>query len=46
VQTGAVVVREWDGVKYQVTVLKDGFMFKGAHMASGKVVDYVRREHR
>ncbi len=34
VQTGAVLIREWHGVKYQVTVLKDGFMFKGRHFES------------
>jgi Protein of unknown function (DUF2924) len=34
VQTGAVLVREWHGTKHQVTVLKDGFMFKGRHFES------------
>jgi len=34
VQTGAVLVREWHGSKHQVTVLKDGFMFKGRHFES------------
>jgi hypothetical protein len=33
-QTGAVLVREWHGTKHQVTVLKDGFMFKGKHFES------------
>ena len=30
-QTGTVLVREWHGTKHQVTVLKDGFMFRGKH---------------
>jgi len=33
-QTGTVLVREWHGSKHQVTVLKDGFMFKGKHFES------------
>jgi hypothetical protein len=33
-QTGTVLVREWHGTKHQVTVLKDGFMFKGRHFES------------
>jgi hypothetical protein len=34
VQTGAVLVREWHGTKHQVTVLKDGFTFKGRRFES------------
>ena len=33
-QAGAVLVREWHGIKHQVTVLKDGFMFKGRQFES------------
>jgi hypothetical protein len=33
-RTGTVLVREWHGSKHQVTVLKDGFMFKGKHFES------------
>jgi Protein of unknown function (DUF2924) len=33
-QTGTVLVREWHGTKHQVTVLKDGFIFKGKHSES------------
>ena len=29
VKAGAVLIREWHGTKHQVTVLKDGFMFRG-----------------
>ncbi len=29
VRTGAVLIREWHGIKHQVTALKDGFMFRG-----------------
>jgi Protein of unknown function (DUF2924) len=28
-KAGAVLVREWHGTRYQVTVLKDGFVFGG-----------------
>jgi hypothetical protein len=31
---GAVLIREWHGVKHQVTVLKDGFMFRGKRFQS------------
>ena len=34
VKAGAVLVREWHGAKHQVTVLKDGFMFRGKHFRS------------
>jgi hypothetical protein len=33
-QTGTVLVREWHGTKHQVTMLKDGFMFKGRRFES------------
>ncbi len=33
-QTGTVLVREWHGTRHQVTVLKDGFIFKGKHFES------------
>ena len=34
VKPGAVLIREWHGVKHQVTVLKDGFMLKGNRFQS------------
>ena len=34
VKTGAVLIREWHGVKHQVTALKDGFMFNGKRFRS------------
>ena len=33
-RTGTVLVREWHGTRHQVTVLKDGFVFKGKHFES------------
>jgi hypothetical protein len=34
VKAGAVLIREWHGTKHQVTVLKDGFMFRGKRFQS------------
>jgi hypothetical protein len=34
VKPGTVLIREWHGVKHQVTVLKDGFMFKDMRFQS------------
>jgi Protein of unknown function (DUF2924) len=34
VKAGAVLIREWHGTKHQVTVLKDGFMFRGKRFRS------------
>ena len=34
VKAGAVLIREWQGTKHQVTALKDGFMFRGKRFQS------------
>jgi hypothetical protein len=34
VKAGAVLIREWHGTQHQVTVLKDGFMFRGKRFQS------------
>jgi hypothetical protein len=34
VKAGAVLIREWHGVRHQVTALKDGFMFQGQRFQS------------
>ena len=34
IEAGAVLIREWHGTKHQVTVLKDGFMFRGKRFQS------------
>jgi DUF2924 family protein len=33
-EPGAVLIREWGGVKYQVAVLESGFSFRGKHYRS------------
>jgi DUF2924 family protein len=33
-QPGAILIREWNGVKYQVVVREDGFSFRGRHYRS------------
>ncbi|MGD0291792.1 MAG: DUF2924 domain-containing protein [Candidatus Binataceae bacterium] len=32
--TGTVLVREWHGIKHQVTVLQDGFLYRAKHFRS------------
>jgi len=34
VNAGTVLVREWHGTKHQVTVLKDGFLYRAKHFRS------------
>jgi Protein of unknown function (DUF2924) len=34
VSAGAVLIREWHGTKHQVTVLKDGFLFRAKRFRS------------
>ena len=31
---GTILIREWNGVRHEVTVLKDGVMFRGKHHRS------------
>ena len=46
VKPGAVLIRDWHGTKHQVTVLKDGFMFKGRRLQSlSKVAFEITRTH-
>jgi hypothetical protein len=33
-QPGAVLIREWGGIKHQVTVLENGFIYAGKHYRS------------
>ena len=33
-EPGAVLIREWNGVKYKVAVVEDGFSFRGQHYRS------------
>jgi hypothetical protein len=33
-QPGAILIREWNGVKYKVVVREDGFSFRGQHYRS------------
>jgi hypothetical protein len=32
--TGTVLIREWHGTKHQVTVLKDGFLYRAKRFGS------------
>jgi hypothetical protein len=34
IKAGAVLIREWHGIRHQVTALKDGFMFRGQRFGS------------
>jgi hypothetical protein len=34
VEPGALLIREWNGVKYKVVVVEDGFSFRGHHYRS------------
>jgi hypothetical protein len=34
IEAGAVLIREWHGIKHQVTAVKDGFIFQGKRFQS------------